>query len=130
MRLALLVALLCVVEPLPVLPLVVASAPWPAPVNGTFYGDIRAVLQVSAAEAGTEVLAQVFWRRRDPTPAAKGVLLPRADIENVNQTLNQTIRARLRLQLRLDQEQTRSSPTFSQARGSSSHERAPIRVAL
>eukprot|EP00756_Hemistasia_phaeocysticola_P053901 Hpha_TRINITY_DN29846_c0_g1::TRINITY_DN29846_c0_g1_i1::g.2968::m.2968 len=41
-----------------------------------YCGDVRAVLDVTAADiVGGRVTAQIFWRRRDPTPHLKSVLV-------------------------------------------------------
>ena len=65
---------------LPVLPLEAASAPWAAAgsaaCSGGFCGDIRARLEVQAGDVvGGLATAQVFWRRRDPTPENKAVIV-------------------------------------------------------
>eukprot|EP00462_Mataza_sp_D1_P007298 CAMPEP_0175122530 /NCGR_PEP_ID=MMETSP0087-20121206/1765_1 /TAXON_ID=136419 /ORGANISM="Unknown Unknown, Strain D1" /LENGTH=1130 /DNA_ID=CAMNT_0016404173 /DNA_START=50 /DNA_END=3442 /DNA_ORIENTATION=+ len=59
---------------LPVLPITTASD-WP-PVQQTdhyHFGDIRAVVDVPSGTHEQEV--QVFWRRRDPAPAGKAVVV-------------------------------------------------------
>jgi hypothetical protein len=46
--------------------------------GGTSYsGDIRARLQISEADAGAgqPVIAQIWWRRRDPRPENKTVVI-------------------------------------------------------
>ncbi|KAL1519036.1 hypothetical protein AB1Y20_003304 [Prymnesium parvum] len=50
---------------------------WPSTVGDLHLGDLRAVLRVpqSAANA-TEVWAPIWWRRRDPSPEAKGLAAP------------------------------------------------------
>ena len=71
-------------QQLPVLPLSVATNPWPAAhssaCGGTdaFCGDIRVSLNVTQSNiifnAGV-VTAQVFWRRRDPNPQIKKIFV-------------------------------------------------------
>lgn len=60
---------------LPVLPLIVSESGWTSqPISGgNFFGDVRAVVDVPPNEASFTV--QIFWRRRDPTPASKGVIV-------------------------------------------------------
>lgn len=60
-------------EPLlPLLPIQVAPT-WPAN-NGTFhYGEIRAELEVGQSSGNVE--AQIFWRRRDPAPDTKALVV-------------------------------------------------------
>jgi hypothetical protein len=65
---------------LPVLPLEAASAPWAAAgsaaCRGGFCGDIRARLSVAPGDIVAGVAtAQIFWRRRDPFPANKAVIV-------------------------------------------------------
>ena len=65
----------CAQQALPVLPLVVSETGWtpqPLPV-GNYFGDIRAVVMVPPNQSS--FTAQIFWRRRDPTPSAKIVLV-------------------------------------------------------
>ena len=65
----------------PVLPLVVAPAgTWAAPgsaaCQGHYCGDIRAVVQLTSSDiVGSSATVQVWWRRRDPTPYNKSVLV-------------------------------------------------------
>ncbi len=69
-------------QPQPLHPLRLAAADgpaWPAPdpKTGRKLGDVRAVLKVpaAAAAAGTAASARIFWRRRDPFPALKAVVV-------------------------------------------------------
>ena len=67
-----------VVALLPVLPLRTAPAgSWPAAASGgRYYGDVRAVVQLSAGDITDDTATvQVFWRRRDPHPSNKTVLV-------------------------------------------------------
>ena len=62
----------------PVLPLrLAAHGDWPAPAADLHYGDVRAVVSVdtTAAASAVPVRAQVFWRRRDANPHAKGIFV-------------------------------------------------------
>ena len=74
---------------LPVLPLTPASsAPWAAAGSaacaGGFCGDVRARLVVGAGDiVGGQATAQIFWRRRDPTPSNKSVLVTDASGKGV-----------------------------------------------
>jgi hypothetical protein len=50
---------------------------WPAPLaGGAFFGDVRAVVQLGGGDiTNDEATVQVFWRRRDPFPFNKTVLV-------------------------------------------------------
>ena len=58
----------------------VRQPPAPAKKQGLLLGDIRARLHVDAttAAAGGPVTAQIFWRRRDPNPHLKAVVVTTA----------------------------------------------------
>ena len=59
--------------------------PAPATMQGLLLGDIRAKLHVTAelAEAGAEATAQIYWRRRDPNPGLKAVVVTDSDHRQV-----------------------------------------------
>ena len=59
--------------------------PAPATLQGLLLGDIRAKLHVTAelAEAGAEATAQIYWRRRDPNPGLKAVVVTDSDHRQV-----------------------------------------------
>ena len=59
--------------------------PAPAALQGLRLGDIRAKLHVTAelAEAGAEATAQIYWRRRDPNPGLKAVVVTDAQHRQV-----------------------------------------------
>ena len=61
-------------------PEAVRQPPAPAKKQGLLLGDIRARLHVDevTAAAGGPVTAQIFWRRRDPNPHLKAVVVTTA----------------------------------------------------
>ena len=64
-------------SPVPASPPGLRQPPAPAKEQGLLLGDIRAKLVVDAvaATAGATVTAQIFWRRRDPNPHLKAVVV-------------------------------------------------------
>ena len=65
----------------PLYPIVTAPS-WPAPsLGGLYLGDIRAHVRcpASATTAGGNATAQIWWRRRDPLPQVKGIIVKNAD---------------------------------------------------
>ena len=65
-------------SPQPLLPIGANSTLWAAPrPNSLFLGDIRAKVALSAADvaAGPTATAQIFWRRCEPNPALKAVVV-------------------------------------------------------
>eukprot|EP00041_Stephanoeca_diplocostata_P030302 m.914684 g.914684 ORF g.914684 m.914684 type:complete len:1236 (+) comp23730_c1_seq7:171-3878(+) len=54
---------------------VTTAASWPKPAGDVFHGDIRARVEVPANTPAGEVRTQIFWRRRDPHPEVKGVIV-------------------------------------------------------
>ena len=66
----------------PVLPLSIAiNGTWPPPwspvCKSNHCGDIRALIELTAGDitASNAATVQIFWRRRDPHPAAKGIIV-------------------------------------------------------
>ena len=58
---------------LPILPVSTAEhGTWPLPLTShLYYGDIRAVINISQSSSYSIVKLQIFWRRRDANPSVR-----------------------------------------------------------
>lgn len=80
-------------DTLPVLPLSIAAAgSWTPPLpGGRYFGDTRAVIQLPSDYTGPTAAAQIFWRRRDPNPAIKEVVVVSSATGKVLPLVNATV---------------------------------------
>lgn len=76
---------------LPILPMSIADTWTPARPGGLYYGDTRAVVELPPSFTGPIAAAQVFWRRRDPNPSVKEVIVVSAATQSPVSLINATI---------------------------------------